>query len=363
MSGASFVLYGANGYTGELIARAAVERGLQPLLAGRSREAVTRLAGELGCGSLVIGLEDVTALTQVLRGARAVLHCAGPFSATAAPMLEACLAARVHYLDITGELAVFERAQSLGPRAVEAGVILCPGVGFDVVPTDCLAAALVEALPEATYLALGFDSGMRPSRGTALTTVEGLAAGGWIRGHGGLVQVAHGYREREIDFGNGPRNAVTIPWGDLSTAGVTTGIPNVETYIAMPAARVRALRRLNAFGGLLGLRPVQALLKRVVRGRVHPDDAAGRGRTPADVWGEVQSPGGESVVARIRVGNPYDVTVAAALGVLERVLRHEGPGGYRTPSQLVGAGFVETLPGAGTLTLTRGRTRDAGLAA
>ena len=359
MSGSTVVLHGANGYTGELIARAAVQRGLRPVLAGRNRAAVTQLAAELGCGSLVIGLDDRTALTQVLRGARVVLHCAGPFSATAAPMLEACLAAGAHYLDITGEIAVFEYAQSLGPRAVEAGVVLCPGVGFDVVPTDCVAASLKAALPDATYLALGFDSDMRASRGTALTTIEGLGVGGCIRGHGQLMKVVHGYREREIDFGRGTRNAVTIPWGDLSTAWVTTGIPNIETYIAMPAQQVRALRRLNWVRGVLGLGVVQALLKRAVRNRVRPDDAAGRERAPAEVWGEAQAPSGEAVTARIHVANPYDVTVSASLAVIERLLQYDGPGGYRTPSQLMGSEFVETLPGATPLVLTRGRAWEA----
>ncbi len=195
MTDATFVVYGANGYTGELIARESVRRGLRPVLAGRNRDAVTKLAAELGCGSIVIGLDDVTALTQVLRGVRAVLHCAGPFSATAAPMLQACLAARTHYLDITGEIPVFEAAHDLDAAAREAGCVLCPGVGFDVVPTDCVAAELKAQLPDATYLALGFDSRMATSRGTAKTTIEGLAAGGYIRSSGRLTKVAHGFRD------------------------------------------------------------------------------------------------------------------------------------------------------------------------
>ncbi|HEY1078348.1 MAG TPA: saccharopine dehydrogenase NADP-binding domain-containing protein, partial [Fontimonas sp.] len=160
----NWMVYGANGYTGELIAREAVKRGLKPILAGRRRESIEALARELGLKAKVFGLDDAVELARQLKGCSLVLHCAGPFSATAAPMMEACLAAGAHYLDITGEIGVFEHAQSLNSRASKARVVLCPGVGFDVIPTDCIAAALKQALPDATDLALGFDSrtGMSP---------------------------------------------------------------------------------------------------------------------------------------------------------------------------------------------------------
>lgn len=153
-----WMIYGANGYTGELIAREAARRGLKPVLAGRRRDSVEVLACALGLEACAFDLDDVVALTGQIEGQALVLNCAGPFSATAAPMMEACLRGRAHYLDITGEIAVFELAQSLNARAQDAGVALCPGVGFDVIPTDCVAAALKQALPDATHLALGFDS-------------------------------------------------------------------------------------------------------------------------------------------------------------------------------------------------------------
>jgi short subunit dehydrogenase-like uncharacterized protein len=359
MTGAQFLLYGANGYTGELIARAAVARGLRPVLAGRNREAITRLAGELGCGSVVIGLDDPTALAQVLRGSPAVLHCAGPFSATAAPMLRACLEARAHYLDITGEIAVFETAHALDEAARDARIVLCPGVGFDVVPTDCVAAELKSQLPDATYLALGFDANLRPSPGTAKTTIEGLAVGGCIRSSGRLTKVAHAFRERDIDFGNGSKGSVTIPWGDVSTAYFTTAIPNIEVYTPMSPKRIAALRRLNWLGGLLRVGPVQSFAKRRVARGVKGPDAAMRERNPAHVWGEAQAPSGVAVAARIRVANPYDVTVEAALGVLQHLLAHPGAVGYRTPSQLMGSRYVEALPGSGRMEITRGRAWEA----
>lgn len=345
----TWLVYGANGYTGELIAREALRRGLRPILAGRSPAPVARLAGELALESRAFALDDAAAVQAALAGVSLVLHCAGPFSATARPMLEGCLAARAHYLDITGEIDVFELAHSLDARARAAGVLLCPGVGFDVVPTDCVARTLAEALPGATHLALGFDSKMSPSRGTARTMVEGLAQGGRVRRDGRIERVPLGYRDRRIDFGNGEKLAMTIPWGDVSTAYHTTGIPNVETYVPISPARLRQLRRLNWVRGLLGLGLVQDLLKKKIARQPPGPDERERERTPTWVWGEVRNAQGELRTARIAVANGYTVTVHAAVGIVERLLAGPVPAGATTPARLMGGRFVETLPGSGQI--------------
>ncbi|HEY5315591.1 MAG TPA: saccharopine dehydrogenase NADP-binding domain-containing protein, partial [Pirellulales bacterium] len=148
-----WLIYGANGYTGRLIARLAKERGLRPTLAGRSAQPVERLASELGLEARVFDL-SADALPANLRGMRLVLNCAGPFVRTAPAMLAGCLAAGSHYLDITGEIEVIEQAAALDAAARQSGVTLMPAVGFDVVPSDCLAKALAQHLPGATRLAL-----------------------------------------------------------------------------------------------------------------------------------------------------------------------------------------------------------------
>ena len=139
MSG-TWMIYGANGYTGRLAARLAKDRHLGPVLAGRHAEPIKQLAHELGCEARVFDLADAASAATHLAGVRAVLHCAGPFSATSRPMLDACLRAGAHYLDITGEIAVFEAIHSRRQEVSDAGIVAIPGVGFDVVPTDCLAA-------------------------------------------------------------------------------------------------------------------------------------------------------------------------------------------------------------------------------
>src|ERR1700730_2624586 len=125
-----WMLYGANGYTGELIALEARNQGKSPILAGRSEAKIAVLRDELQLPARVFSLNSPPAIEDALRGVSLVLNCAGPFSKTAEPMLRACIAAGVHYLDNTGEIDVFECAHRLDADAKAAGGVLCPGVGF-----------------------------------------------------------------------------------------------------------------------------------------------------------------------------------------------------------------------------------------
>lgn len=347
-----WMIYGANGYTGELIAREAARRGLRPVLAGRRQDGVAALARELGLEARVFSLDDVDALAGQLAGQALVLHCAGPFSATAAPMMEACLRAGVHYLDITGEIAVFELAQSLDARARQAGVVLCPGVGFDVIPTDCVAAALKAALPDATHLALGFDSRSGFSPGTAKTSVEGMAQGGKVRRDGVIVTVPLAYAVRRIDFGDGEKNAMTIPWGDVSTAYHSTGIPNVQVFIPGSPRMIASARRANYLRPLLGLGWVQRWLKARIARTVRGPSEAQRASLPTYVWGEARNARGETKTARIRTDNGYSLTVSGALAVVDLLMTAQPAGGAYTPSQLAGADLITRLPGSGPLQIT-----------
>lgn len=344
-----WLLYGANGYTGELIAREAVARGMRPVLAGRSKQKIGKLAAELNCPSAVFDLEDHTALVSTLTQVQAVLHCAGPFSRTAASMMQGCLATHVHYLDITGEIDVFELAASVHEKAQRAGVVLCPGVGFDVVPTDSVAARLKEVMPDATHLALGFDSRAGLSKGTAKTAIESAGKGSCTRSEGRLVTEPLGARTRRIDFGGGEKLAVGIPWGDVSTAYYTTGIGNIEVFTASSQKSVDGMRRMNWLRPLLRQRWVRELAKFSAERRVTPPDRTQRENNPTYVWGEVRNAAGEVKTARLRTANGYSLTVQSSLGILGEVLGRACNPGFTTPSSLVGPDFVTTLPGSSTI--------------
>jgi short subunit dehydrogenase-like uncharacterized protein len=348
----SFLLYGANGYTGELIAREAVRRGMTPVLAGRSKEKIQKLAAELGCKSAVFDLDDHTSLVRALENQRAVLHCAGPFQRTARSMMQACLATHVHYFDITGELEVFELAHSVHEKAQRAGMVLCPGVGFDVVPTDCLALKLKLAMPDATHLALGFEARPGLSQGTAKTGVEMLGRGSRVRRDGRLVELPWGSLTRTIDFGNGERLATAIPWGDVVTAFYTTGIPNIEVFKASSPKELAGMKRMNSFSPILRQGWMKALLRFMVGRRVHPPTQAERDNNPTFVWGEARNADGKVLTARMRTAHPYTLTVESSLGILSEVFAGVPDPGYTTPALLVGPDFAASLPGSTEIRLT-----------
>ena len=345
------MIYGANGYTGELIAREAKTRGLTPVLAGRNADKIAKLAGELGLEHRIFSLDSSDAIAPHLEGIGLVLHCAGPFAKTSAPVIEASIRAKAHYLDITGEISVFEYARTKSSEAEAAGVVVCPGVGFDVIPTDCVAAALKEALPDADHLSLGFESESGLSAGTAKTTVEGIPQGGKVRRGGKIIDVPHAYLIRRIDFGNGEKLAMSIPWGDVSTAFYTTGIPDIEVFVPSSSLLVFATRAANAFRWLLGWGPLQSMLKALAAKAKGPN-AEQRARLPTYVWGEVTNARGEKKRARIRTANGYAITVTGALAVVEYLLNNRPRGGTYTPARLMGADLVTKLPGSSELTIT-----------
>jgi len=351
-SSPSWLLYGANGYTGELIAREAVRRGMRPILAGRSAERVDAIARELKCEHRIFSIEDQTKTLVALDGVKVVLNCAGPFSATAGLMMQACLALHIDYLDITGEIEVFELAHRLHEKARRAGIVFCPGVGFDVVPTDCVAAKLHTALPDAVALTLAFESSSRMSIGTAKTSIENAGRGGRVRKDGAIVTVPLAFKSRQIDFGEGTRETVSIPWGDVSTAYFTTGIPNIEVYVAGAPGFAKQMRQFDRFSFLLRRGFVQWFAKRAAARRGRGPDQTERECNPTNVWGEVVSNAGEKKVARLRTANGYVVTIHAALRILETVLKREHEYGYTTPAKLMGADFIESLPGSSAIRVT-----------
>jgi short subunit dehydrogenase-like uncharacterized protein len=342
---AEFLIYGANGYTGALIARAAVAQGRRPILAGRNEAVVSALAGELGLEHRVFELENSTAVDSGLRGIAAVLHCAGPFAHTSRPMTDACLRNAVHYLDITGEEEVFEALAARSEEAKAAGVMLLPGAGFDVVPSDCLAAHLKRRLPSATRLALAISTTGRLSRGTAKTVIESLGRGGLVRKGGVLTAVPAAWKTRRIDFGEGPVKSITIPWGDIATAWYSTGIPDIEVYLAAPLGMRLMTRATRFLGWLLGSAMVQGFLKRRVQaGPPGPtDEERARGRSV--LWGEVSDEAGRRAVARLHGPDGYTLTVRAALAVVARVLAGQAPPGFQTPATAYGPDLVLELEG------------------
>lgn len=340
----SLLIYGAYGYTGELISRAAVDRGLSPVLAGRDPNRIHALGSELDCRSRAFDLDDD--VDAQLSGIGTLLNCAGPFEDTADPFVEACLNRGVDYLDLTGELPVFERLARQDDEASAAGITLLPGVGYDVVPTDCLAAHLRDRLPEATHLSLALSASASLSAGTLKTLFRGIGSGGAIRKNGTLRHIRSASKKRVVDFGSGSQTVVSVPWGDVSTAYHTTGIPNIAVYAAVPGAVRHAIRLGRPVKGLVATNPVQRALTGLVDRFVDGPSEAERAENETIIWGEAWSrETGETVLSLVRTPDPYDVTIEAALTCVERVQAGEAPTGFMTPGGAFGADFALELPG------------------
>lgn len=205
------LVYGAYGYTGRLVVEQLVADGKAPVVAGRTAEKVEATADEFDVAGRSFAMDDREAVERALADVDVLLNCAGPFAATSGPLSDACIATGTHYLDITGEIDVFEALADWDERARDAGVTVLPGVGFDVVPTDALAAHLVDRLPDATSLSLGFQGLDELSPGTAHTTVDSLDEPGRVRRDGEIVDVPVAHDVREIDIGDGTRTAAAIP--------------------------------------------------------------------------------------------------------------------------------------------------------
>jgi short subunit dehydrogenase-like uncharacterized protein len=275
-----------------------------------------------------------------MRGCAVVIHCAGPFQRTVRAMADACLRNKVHYTDLTGEISVFEQMAARGEQAAKAGVMFLPGAGFDVVPSDCLAAHLHRRLPDATWLTLAFHGGTGLSRGTATTMVENIDQGGAIRRDGKITRVPAAWRERDIDFGDKVRHTVTIPWGDVSTAFHSTQIPNIEVYTAAPPSSVRMMRLARLFGPLLATAPAQRFLKsRIQAGAPGPSDTA-RANARARLWGEAWTADGRGVAARLVTPDGYTLTARTAVAIARKILEGRATPGFRTPSRAFGADLI-----------------------
>jgi short subunit dehydrogenase-like uncharacterized protein len=340
------LLYGANGYTAQIMLPLMEQYGISPILAGRSEAAIAALAAQYGYPYRVFDVTNPQAVRDGIEGVKVVLHCAGPFIYTAAPMMDACITAGIHYLDITGEVSVFQMAHDRDAAARTAGITLMPGAGFDVVPTDCMARFLVGQLPTGTHLRLAFHGekgGL--SQGTALTMASTAGEGGLVRRDGKIERVPLGHWGGEIDFGEVQRFCMAIPWGDVFTAYHTTGIPNIEVYTTSTPATHRRLKWQWAFNWLLRTSWMRQRLIHKIKSR--PAGPSEKRRTIANmyVWGQVRDAAGKVVTARYKLPEGYTLTAHTALLLAKKIGSGEGKSGFQTPAGLFGEDIVRQVKG------------------
>lgn len=344
----SFLLYGANGYTGQLILEEFAKQSVQPVIAGRNEAKIKPLSQKYGFDYRIFSLDDPDTLDAHLQEFNMVLHCAGPYVFTTEPMVEACIRTGKHYLDISGRIEGFEYGFSKDLEAKKSGIMLLPGVGFNVVPSDCLVAHLHQQLPDATHLTLCVamkDGGV--SHGTAVSAVENLGQFGKIRKNGVIKEVNIAHKSKQFDFvGDYQSIGIIVPWGDVSTAYYTANIPNVETYMAVSSMNAKVMKWSNSLRGLLKTNIVKNLAKRFIENRPLGPDATQRAASVSYFYGEVQNAKGETKKACLKTAEAYSLTAKMATKIATIVSQGKHKVGFQTPSSLLGADFILTFDGS-----------------
>ncbi len=342
----SFLIYGANGYTGSLIVELAVQYGLKPTIAGRDFNKIQPIADKFGLNYRVFDLDNHDVLVKHLSSFDLVLNCAGPFTRTAKAMVEACLIAKTHYLDITGEIEVFEMVKTYHNQALESQIVLMPGVGFDVVPTDCMAKFLHTNLPDASHLTLAFMSlGSTISHGTITTMIESLGKDGAVRENGVIIPKPSGFRGKDINFGKITHFAMTIPWGDVSTAYHTTGIPNIETYVGVPKIAYFMMKFQVLFNPILRSSFVKKRLQKYVDSKITGPTESQQQNGKSLIYGKATNASGRTIEARLEAPETYKLTAEASLLITQKVLDSEEISGYQTPAGMFGHDLVLEVGG------------------
>ncbi len=339
------MIYGATGYTGKLLARAAAAHDLEPILAGRDAGKLQAVAAPLGLRHRVVPADDVRRQAEALRDVHVLLNAAGPFASAAWSWVEACLQTGTHYLDVAGELALFIELEGLHEQARSRDVMLMPGVGFLVVASDCLAAHVAARLPDAQRLRIGTSRSLFLSRGSIKTMLELVAGAVRIRRAGVLTRVEVGACEHHFDYGHGPRRSTAMSMPELVTAYRTTGIANIEAYVEANAVERAGLRLAARMARLMRNPLVQTVLQ--TQAELLPDGPSPQERAHGTraVVVEAEDPTGRTLCARLRTPEAYRFTAAAALAIATRVARNELEPGFQTPANVYGADFVLGLEG------------------
>ncbi|WNM58616.1 saccharopine dehydrogenase family protein [Candidatus Nitrospira allomarina] len=339
------LIYGANGFTGQLIAARAKNLGYDVVLAGRSTDRLKSLAQLLELPWRVFGLDDPQHLDEALVDVDAVLHLAGPFNVTAIPMLKACLRKVTHYLDVTGELGVFQALHRFDDEARSRGIMIMPGVGFVLLASDCLAAHVASKLPEAQYLRLGFSHPKFFSRGTLRTMLGLVREQVSIRREGRLTSVPVGRLERKFDYGEGQRVSTAVNWADVYTAYYTTGIPNIEVYAEAPFME-RGLYKIGAwFAEPMRLASWQGIIDFQTRFWPEGPSSSARAGAKRVIVAEAEDRWRRQIRSRLYTPDGYDFTAVSALEIGQRVLKGEYQPGYQTPASVYGPDFVLSMDG------------------
>jgi short subunit dehydrogenase-like uncharacterized protein len=341
MRNETIIVYGSYGYTGKLIVQECKSKNLSVILSGRNKEALQKQSKESGYPFEVVEVADTNALKNLLSKGAVVIHCGGPFQFTAKAMADACLETKTHYTDITGEYMVFELLAGYDQKGKDAGITIMPGTGFDVVPSDCLALHLKNRLPSATHLQLAFTMSKGGlSRGTSKTMTEGLGNGSMIRKDGKLTTINLGEKTLDVDFGVFKAPTLNIPWGDISTAWRSTGIPNIEVYTGATPSMIKNAKMSKYLNWFLRIRWVKNyMLKQIDKKPAGPSEEK-RNSGRSYLWGKAWNNSGNAVESRLETVSGYTLTAKTSVLIAVKILSGNFKSGYQTPAMAYGSDLI-----------------------
>ena len=346
MLNSSWLIYGASGYTAGLIIEAALKRGHQPILAGRSLDTVLPIATQHQLSYKIFscqGEHAAHAITQQLDQVAVVLNCAGPFEDTADTLQQACIKAGCHYLDITGEMAVLAQSLTLHDAAREHGVAIISGIGFDVVPTDILASEARRLAPDADALELAFAGADRKtaeqaggiSPGTSKTMLRMMPEGGKLRRNAEIITVDLAEIAKFVQFADKRRFCMTIPWGDLVTAYHSAGFDNIAVYTEVSPQQAKWMKRLTPVVKLFKFSSLQRLFDRMIDKYVSGPDQAAMDSACMQLSAEASKQGQCQLRLFAECDEGYAFTAKSALYFVESLLAQKIMPGAYTPSQAI----------------------------
>jgi short subunit dehydrogenase-like uncharacterized protein len=341
-----WMIYGATGYTGQLVAEEAIKRGHDPILAGRNREALAPIAKRLGLKYMVFDLNDVKTVAEAIGDLDVVYHAAGPFSKTSEPMVKACLATGTHYLDITGEYTVMESVFALHEAALANKIALICGVGFDIVPSDCLATYVAQKISAPHTIEIAIHPQGTISTGTLKSVMEMAPDGGHVRRNGELVSLPIGAGGKRIRFSYGEGYAIPVPFADIAAAYRSTRAPNITAYLRVPPGLATAARITGPLTQLALRSPAIkntafSFLERYFPGPTTDE----RENNNCYLWARaINREGTATADAWLETREAYSYTAEIGVRAVERVVEWH-PVGALTPAQAFGPDFALDVPG------------------
>lgn len=334
------LIYGANGYSAQLIVEELLDKQIKPVLAGRNSDKLKNLAQKFDCNFKVFDLKNIDSIRSEIRGFKIVLNCAGPFSYTAEKIIKACISEKVHYLDITGEIPVIEFAWTQTNAAQKAGICVIPSVGFDVIPTDCLSVISAKKIKEPDSLEiLLHNENVKISRGTLITTIEMMTKSGKIRREGKVIDSPIGEKVFEKSIGGKNYYGISIPWGDVVSAYYSTGIENITVYLGVNRFIFHTRKFLLPLIKILRFKFVKKTVIQLIKMFVIGPNEEKRSKVKSYIL-TTASNESESKTDISRVMEGYNLTKIGAAAAVEKVLAGIDKKGTLTPAMAFGEDFV-----------------------